>query len=80
MLLPFAAFLAKRSTIWRGGVWPVIGCNVLWVIDSVGVLMSAQLQRTLLGTEFVVAQALFVALLAELEFIAMRRTGASAAA
>lgn len=79
VLLPFAAFVAfvaMRPTVWRGGIWTVIACNVLWVVDSVGVLMSSQLQPTPLGMGFVIAQALFVALLAELEFIAIRKTGA----
>lgn len=79
VLLPsaaFVAFVAMRPTIWRGGIWTVIAGNVLWVGDSVGVLISSQLQRTPLGTGFVIAQALFVALLAELEFIAIRKMGA----
>ena len=83
VLLPFAAFVtlvARRSTISRGAVWAVVVCNVLWVVDSIGLLLSAQVQPTVLGTAFVIAQAAFVALMAELEFIAVRRSGALAAA
>jgi hypothetical protein len=81
--LPFAVFVAlvaRRATISRGGVWAVVICNVLWVADSIALLTSAQVQPTVLGTAFVIAQAALVALLAELEFIAVRRSGVLATA
>lgn len=82
-LLPFAAlvaFLALRDRIPRAGVWTVIAVNALWVIDSVGLLLSGQVAPTGFGQVFVAAQAIVVAAFAELEFSALRRLPAAAAA
>jgi len=81
-LLPFAAFVAwvaSRERIARWSVGWVIALNVLWVIDSLAILFFGGLQPTMLGTVFVVAQALFVGVLAEVEFVALKREGAGSA-
>ena len=78
-LLPFAVFVAcsaRRTERSRTGVWGGVVCNALWVIDTVALLLSGQVQPTTSGTVFLVGQALFVALMAELELIAVRRSGA----
>jgi hypothetical protein len=75
-LLPFAAlvgFLATRETISRPAVWAVIAYNALWSIDSIALLVTGWVAPTALGTAFVVAQALVVALFAELEYVGLRR-------
>ncbi len=76
-LLPFAAFvgwLATRELPPRAAVWAVVICNVLWALDSVILLASGWSDPTPLGKVFVVSQAVFVALLAELQFFSLRRT------
>lgn len=76
-LLPFAAFvgwLATRELPPRAGVWVVVACNALWAVDSLVLLASGWVEPTFLGTAFVVVQALFVAVLAELQFFGLRRT------
>lgn len=81
-LLPFAALvalLATRSTIPRAGVWAVVAVNALWVIDSIGLLLSGQVSPTAIGQAFVVAQAIVVATFAELEVTAVRRVRAATA-
>jgi hypothetical protein len=82
LLLPFAALVAYaglRRTPPRPLVWLIVVANALWVLDSAALLLSGRLAPTLLGEAFVIAQALAVALLAELEFFALRRTAALAA-
>lgn len=82
-LLPFAAFvgwLATRELPPRAGVWAVILCNALWVVDSIVLLASGWVEPTFLGSAFVIFQALVVATLAELEFFGLRRTHRLAAA
>lgn len=82
-LLPFAAFvgwLATRELPPRAGVWAVVLINALWVIDSFVLLASAWPDLTLLGKVFVLFQAVFVAVLAELQFFGLRRAGRLAAA
>ena len=82
-LFPFAAFvgwLATRELPPRAGVWAVVACNALWAVDSLVLLASGWVEPTFLGTAFVVFQALFVAVLAELQFFGLRRTRRLAAA
>lgn len=76
VLLPFAAFvgfLASRAQPSRIGVWIVIALNVLWVIDSVLLLFANGIAPSALGYAFVIAQAVVVGVLAELEYIGLRR-------
>ena len=80
-LLPFAAIVAwlgLRQSLSRAGVWAVIALNVLWVLDSAALLVSGWVDPALLGYAFVVFQAAVVAVLAELEFIGLRRAASLA--
>ena len=82
-LLPFAAFvgwLATRELPPRAGVWAVVLCNALWVVDSFVLLASDWSDLTLLGKLFVLFQALAVAVFAELQFFGLRRGSRLAAA
>lgn len=75
-LIPFAAWvgwLAMRELPPRSGVWAVVVCNALWVVASFALLAESWLDLTLLGKAFVAFQALFVAILAELQFFGLRR-------
>ncbi|NGN40635.1 hypothetical protein G6N74_06125 [Mesorhizobium sp. CGMCC 1.15528] len=76
VLVPFVAFLvaaSRRETLARMTLIDIIGINVLWVVASFGLLVSGLVAPTALGIAFVSAQAVAVALFAELQFIAMRR-------
>ena len=78
-LLPFAAFVAwvaTRPALWRAGVWAVIALNVLWAVDSVVLLVPGWVAPAAQGYAFVLAQAAFVAVLAELEYVGLRRAAA----
>jgi hypothetical protein len=87
VLMPFAlilAFLGTRARLMRAAVWAVIVVNAVWVIDSCVLLLSATLstkwvEPTVLGYIFVAGQAAFVALMAELQFIGLRKSKAVAA-
>lgn len=76
-LLPYAAVVAyvgTRATVTKGVIWTIIAVNVLWAAESILLLLSAWVSPTLLGTAFVIAQALVVAAFAEAQFIGMRRS------
>jgi hypothetical protein len=76
VLLPFAAFLGylvSRPAPSRLGVWIVIGLNVLWVIDSVLILVTGWVEPNALGYAVVIGQALAVGVFAELEYVGLRR-------
>ena len=76
-LFPIAAFMlwvATRRDIPRPGAWLVIAGNAGWVAGSALVLVATA--PTALGYAFVIAQAVVVALLAELEYAGLKRIGA----
>ena len=80
-LLPFVALLiavARRGKASRLTLIDIIAINALWVAASFGLLVSGAVAPTMLGYAFVIAQALAVALLAELQFIGLRRMTATA--
>ncbi|MEU8380266.1 hypothetical protein [Streptosporangium sp. NPDC048865] len=78
-LLPFAAFvalvarLAARPVPPRAGVRTVIACNALWTVASVVLLFTGWVDPNPLGVAFVVAQALLVGAIAELQYLGLRR-------
>lgn len=72
VLFPTAAFMAWTATrprMPKAAVWIVIGGNALWVLGS---LLVLALSPTALGYAFVIAQALVVAALAELEYVGLK--------
>lgn len=80
-LLPFVAFVAfvgTRAEISRPAVAAIIVVNAAWVVGSVALLMSGWVAPTALGYAFVLAQAIAVAVLAELQWIGLRREAARA--
>jgi hypothetical protein len=83
VLVPFAlavGFLGTRTRMSRIAIWAVIGLNAVWAIDSVVLLFTGWVQPNLLGYVFVVGQAAFVAVMAELEIIGLRKSAAVAPA
>lgn len=79
VLLPCAAllaFFASRETLPRLAVYAVIGVNILWVADSILILLAGWFAPTGLGIAFVLAQAAAVAAITELEVIGLRRSAA----
>ena len=76
ILLPFAALvaiLATRAHLPRRAVWAVIAANALWALDSILLLVSGWVEPAALGIDFVLAQAVVVALFAEAEYMGLRR-------
>jgi hypothetical protein len=81
ILLPYALFVvyvATRSSQ-RAAVWAVILINALWAIDSIVLMLSGWVAPNALGYAFVIVQAVTVAVLAELQYIGMRRATAAIA-
>ena len=82
LLIPYAAllgYLATRHTTPRLPAQLIVAGNALWVIGSVALLVSALVAPTTLGTAFVIAQALIVAILAELQVMGLKRQRLAAA-
>jgi hypothetical protein len=77
ILIPFAAFVAwlgTRQRVQRPLVFAVVACNALWAVDSVLLLIIGWVEPTVLGEVFVLGQALVVVVVAELEFLGLRRS------
>jgi hypothetical protein len=81
LLVPYVAFVVyvgTRETISRPAVQATIAMNVVWVVASVGLLMSGYVAPTVLGYAFVIFQAVVVGVFAELQLIGLRRSQATA--
>lgn len=77
VLLPCAALLAvlaSRETLPRLAVYAVVGVNLIWIVDSIAILLMSWFAPTGLGIAFVLAQAAAVAFVTELEVIGLRRS------
>lgn len=68
-----AAYLASCNPVPRGPVWALIIGNWAWVAGCVALLMTGA-AGTALGQAYLVVQAIAVALLAELQWMSLRRT------
>jgi hypothetical protein len=74
-LFPTAAFMAivaTRPSIHETAVWLIIAGNALWVAGSFTLVLSGWIAPNALGSAFIVAQALIVAVLAKLEHAPLR--------
>src|SRR5882724_6246688 len=82
LLVPYVALVAlvgTRENIPLTAVKAIIALNVLWVLGSVGLLVGGFVAPTALGCAFVIVQAVAVGVLAELQFIGLRRADTVAA-
>lgn len=70
----FVAVLGRRPRLPRWLVGLVIGGNLLWAAGSILLLFEPGLSPTAWGVAYVVAQAVVVAALAELQFFGLRRS------
>lgn len=80
VLVPFVALVAYAAMREQPpAVWAVILINIAWVIASVILLVGGFVAPTTLGYAFVIAQAVFVAIVADLQYFGLRAGGAVAA-
>ena len=74
------AWLGTRAAAPKLLVAIVIAGNAAWTIGSIALLFSGSVSPNLLGELFVVAQAIGTGVLAELQYIGLRRSGSTVAA
>lgn len=75
-LLPFAAvvaWVAARDPLSRPAVKAIVVANAAWVVASIGVLFTGHVSPNALGFAFVLAQAIAVGALADVQFVGLRR-------
>jgi hypothetical protein len=77
VLIPYALLcgcLGLRETLHRRVVLAVVAGNVLWAAGSLLLLAGGWVSPTAAGYAFVIAQAVVVAMYAELQWIGLRRS------
>ena len=82
LLIPYALFvgyLGSRVQLPARLAWFVIAGNAVYVVASFALLFSQWLTPNLLGELFIAAQAIVVGVIAELQYIGMRRSAAALA-
>jgi len=82
-LIPYAgllAWLATRPALPRAVVWTLVGFNVLWAIESFALLALGWIQPTALGLAVVAGQAVAALIVADLQYLALRKAGREAVA
>jgi hypothetical protein len=82
-LIAYAAlvgWLGSRPAMPKALVGIVIAGNVAWTVASIALLFSGAVTPNLLGEAFVAFQAIVVGILAELQYIGLRRSGGAVAA
>ena len=76
-LIVYAAlvgWLATRAALSAGAVWAVIVVNAVWVLASVALLFSPAVSPNWLGEGAIVLQAIAVGVIAELQYVGLRRS------
>ena len=73
-------WLATRQSMPKLLVTIVIAGNAAWTVASIALLFSGAVTPNLLGEAFVAAQAIATGVLAELQYIGLRRSGGVVAA
>ena len=82
VLVPFAVYvglIARRRTVPRASVVAVIALNIAWVAGSVWVALGGAIRPSPMGYAFIIAQAIAVAVFAELQYVGLRRGSTSTA-
>src|SRR5689334_16242457 len=82
-LIAYAAlvgWLGTRLSVPRALVLFVVAGNAAWTLASIALLFSGAVNPNLLGEIVVVAQAIATGVLAELQYIGLRRSGGVVAA
>ena len=80
-LLPFAAMVAivaARMPLSRAAVGTVVALNLAWVVASVLLLLVGSIEPNGLGVTFILVQAVAVAVLADVQFMGIRKAFAAA--
>lgn len=67
------AFLASRKTLPRGAVWGLVIFNAVWAIESLAIMALGWVQPTMIGQAFIAAQAAAALVVADLQYIVLRR-------
>lgn len=71
------AWLASRPALPRALVWSLVGFNLLWAVESIALVALGWAQPTTLGLAVIVGQALAAVVVADLQYLSMKRARAA---
>jgi hypothetical protein len=74
------AVLAARPVLPRRAVWVLVAFNLAWAVESLAAVALGLVQPTPLGVGFVVAQAAAAVVVADLQYVILRRSRRDASA
>jgi hypothetical protein len=72
------AWLATRPALPRAVVWALVSVNVLWAAESAMLVLLGWTHPSALGTAVVLGQAAAAVMVAELQFLVLKRAKATA--
>jgi succinate dehydrogenase hydrophobic anchor subunit len=75
----FIVFAVRHTPSMPWAAWTVVLGNAAWVLGSVLLLVAGFEHPTTLGMAYVIAQAVIVAIIAELEYTGLKRLAGSPA-
>jgi hypothetical protein len=73
----FVGWLGTRASMPKALILIVVAGNAAWTLASIGLLLSGMVSPNLLGEIVVVAQAIATGVLAELQYIGLRKSGSA---
>lgn len=73
-------WLGARTSLPKAPVMLVVAGNAAWTLASIALLLSGAVSPNLLGTIVILAQAIATGVFAELQYVGVRRSGATVAA
>lgn len=69
--------VARQQALATAAVMAIIACNIVWAVESVAVLLAGAVSPNAFGIVFVLAQAFWVAALASVQIVLLKRDKAA---
>ena len=73
------AWLATRPSLSRRAVWGLVAFNLAWAAESVALVALGWVQPTTLGAAVVIGQGVAAAIVADVQWLVLRRAARTAA-
>lgn len=65
--------VARQQAVATAAVMAIIACNIVWAVESAAVLLAGAVSPNAFGIAFVLAQAFWVAALASVQIVLLKR-------
>lgn len=72
--VPLLWSMLRREYLSRSSVWVLMACNFLWAIASIVAVAAGWIKPTVLGEVIIIGQGIATGVIAEMEFLGLRRS------